>query len=1213
MMGCALITVAPLWAVDVRYEEMYPGSKITYPGSPVDTSYIVDPTVDYVYNNYCGDFSSNEIPADRFQVTALRHGVRKRREETNIGPLTLSARNYYYCQQEVSYNVKCANGLSYRGKLHWDWEKWSCNTINCSSVNLSWHDDDVSAYNPVTHVVTRRDTSKKCGGGYTIPMDVLSKLWSGRRVEFPSYKGGEKTLSRPLIFVAGHNSDYTAWGAIPKGETKATNAAFLRGEVIGYTQGSLPDVLSRYQGLSVSADSINRNGIYFFNAPYVWTDTAYKQPLPEWMDDDSQHSISFALYKYLENTLDRHFGTDWKTDSTLQVDMVAHSQGGLTIREMLRGLRANAAHYPVGAANAANHIRKVVTVNTPHFGSELGDAKEKIAAKYAPVSAFIGDIEAQSAREANGDTVYSEQVLMSADVKKDAGSFYNKGAYEIWKYVLEPLGISELNGSDGTVLSLLYGSTILGYAANLFGLTASSLMNADVKLRGANMGDYDLEIRLKAMDKILKTKTKRISAAGKYRRELWAEHLDGEHLGTHSSFVNALRKEGFPKKPDGSYIYLQPMYSSDVRPLRDFFFDQLSANSKKLCADNDENIEGNCLIVSKYLNAIAKAQEGVELKNISMDKWLGFFNDLAESWLKGSDILVSEGSQKFEDEYADEFGTGNFEAERAAGYLFPARTYKIYLSQVPDKAPFNMIPHGDITTPYGTYDNNDLDVHLKSIAFEGAPKKGLDLLCALDENLCPARDSGNFLKIPDVVSSASVPSPSGALVPVAQQTLDVSGDFDLSPVYLSRGYQGMGAIDESGKYRVAAMFVPDSGTYLWYRDAAGAAHSEWLTSAQSRWVVSLVRKGDSLKVSLSTYSGEHKEISVPVMLAYSARLTVFGDVGTSQVAAVLAGSGSATFPETQAPVPVPSGSVDNPGSVFVVHREARGEERNTSRPRFFVVNAGDSTIHGFKVAYYFTADSARGPQAVMDYPHYPMAVEHLGGDQWRFVIDLSADSLPSRSMHPGKDGYQIRLHLNDWTNWNPFRDSSENLNIGEVAINDRIVVFDTRGKVLWGNVPRTAASDSAEEQTIAVDLDYADAGKSEANTWKPEFTVKNTGTAPLKNFRVGYYIRKPEGKSFEMPVSDWYTPNGTPAFRAVSGGVYLLTFDFDAYILYPGESMTSGNVGVHLTDWSAFDKAALGMVIWDDAGKVIYGNPWDGKSYEAPLKAVTFNTKENSK
>ena len=94
---------------------------------------------------------------------------------------------------------------------------------------------------------------------------------------------------------------------------------------------------------------------------------------------------------------------------------------------MLPVLRANASHYPFGPADPANHIRKVVTVNTPHFGSELGDKKETISPKYAPVAAFIEDIKVRARGKLEGDTVYRSQVLMSANVKKGHRRLFNTG------------------------------------------------------------------------------------------------------------------------------------------------------------------------------------------------------------------------------------------------------------------------------------------------------------------------------------------------------------------------------------------------------------------------------------------------------------------------------------------------------------------------------------------------------------------------------------------------------------------------------------------------------------------------------------------------------------------------------------------------------------------------------------------------------------------
>ena len=63
------------------------------------------------------------------------------------------------------------------------------------------------------------------------------------------------------------------------------------------------------------------------------------------------------------------------------------------------------------------------------------------------------------------------------------------------------------------------------------------------------------------------------------------------------------------------------------------------------------------------------------------------------------------------------------------------RTYTISLSQMPNVDPFNFIPHGDVLD-YGSVDNSNYNLHLKMIKHEGAPRKGLDLYCALDDSKC---------------------------------------------------------------------------------------------------------------------------------------------------------------------------------------------------------------------------------------------------------------------------------------------------------------------------------------------------------------------------------------------------------------------------------------------------------------------------------------------
>ncbi|WP_458449631.1 hypothetical protein [Fibrobacter sp.] len=51
---------------------------------------------------------------------------------------------------------------------------------------------------------------------------------------------------------------------------------------------------------------------------------------------------------------------------------------------------------------------------------------------------------------------------------------------------------------------------------------------------------------------------------------------------------------------------------------------------------------------------------------------------------------------------------------------------------------------------------------------------------------------------------------------------------------------------------------------------------------------------------------------------------------------------------------------------------------------------------------------------------------------------------------------------------------------------------------------------------------------------------------------------------------------------------------FDEHILYPGQSVFSGNIGIHLRNWNEFDKSLLGLVVVDENGEILWGTPWNG-------------------
>jgi hypothetical protein len=64
--------------------------------------------------------------------------------------------------------------------------------------------------------------------------------------------------------------------------------------------------------------------------------------------------------------------------------------------------------------------------------------------------------------------------------------------------------------------------------------------------------------------------------------------------------------------------------------------------------------------------------------------------------------------------------------------------------------------------------------------------------------------------------------------------------------------------------------------------------------------------------------------------------------------------------------------------------------------------------------------------------------------------------------------------------------------------------------------------------------------------------------------------------------------------KNVAGDIWMLEMTFDKYILYPGQSVFSGNVGIHLTDWQEFDKKLQGLVVVDENDEILWGTPWNG-------------------
>lgn len=1145
-------------------------SSISSPGPKAGENLIADYDEDsYLLIDHCADIvddSGINFKKGAFSVKSLSEKLTKKVDHDGVD------RWHWMLFYEMEYTVTCGNNITYNGIFKWRVQLWSCQVGCDDNVDTKTYSLDVGSYDYSTNTFEPHRERAKKDGKNVVPIMNLLAAWNGREVAYPKYQGGVNKLAVPVLLVPGFQADYkNTWGVeIPNSDKNSTE--FQNGMVTAYLNGGLPDILARYQGLTISRDEINSNGIYFFNAP---VDKNGKQPSPEWVNGSASSSISFALYEKLQEKLTLHFGEAWKTDEHLKIDIVAHSQGGLVVREMLRGLNEHPENYPTGTANAANHIRKLVSVNTPHLGTPIADSREDLSAmpEYSSIATLLDDIENQHELEKNAEkmpAINRDKVLFEADldvpwerlIKEGAGAAWNR---EWWKNVL--IGFL---GSWETASVITMAGAFLGYETDV-----------SIKMRGNYLGDYETRTRKKTplMPADNDDKKFQIGALKNLRDIAFEMHQQGSHLGERSDFIKRLNF--YPLLPNGKPLPLQPMYSYDMRGLKNYYLGQIQEGASAFCT-GDEEVKDFCVDAVQILNEYLKHTENVEAENVAgIYELANFINTLSEQWLSKTDLLVPVESQKF-----------GYEESVSIPEFHKPRTYGIYLSQTPDVSPVNLVLHGNAIGEF-KQDVDALGVSIQSVNIPGASRMGLDLLCALDSFLCPEdMDEGYFLKIPTLVKNGVVVTPVEKAKPVSVQELAVSGDFSLKPLYLTPTFQGIGFSIDGGESLVAA-FDENLGTYVWYRNASGIEHLEILTNNRTRWQVGLKRNGNLLEVFANSYDGKEKKWQIPVSLPENVDVQIYGDAGASAVAAILGGSGTAADVATQERPQVTTPRIGSEKDVVVLHYEAGLAEKNTSRPRFVVAKGGESAVEGFKIAYYFTADPAREPVAEIDYPKYPIHVEHLGGDQWRFILDLSSETILPQSIHPDNNGYQIRLHYRDWSPWNHRHDYSADRNVGYPKLNDKIVVYDLEGNILWG-VPPALAENLTVDEKKSVSLDYTDAGSFEPNLWRPEFKLKNTGSISLQNFKIRAYIQSPDGKNFSQPTEDWFTPESSPKLSRLAGNVWQLEIAFDSHILYPGQSVSSGNIGVHLTDWSAFGKELLGLVVVDSNGEILWGTPWDG-------------------
>ncbi|PWJ68977.1 MULTISPECIES: triacylglycerol lipase [unclassified Fibrobacter] len=1094
---------------------------------------------------------------------------------------------HYFCVASVvriTYHVTCQNKLKYKGiyylfsdpykekdpvigdkeavdKKFKAWaHDWKERNLACLKEDGTF-DESCSEYNGRTY------------SGYDGKFDEkkLKEQWVKQKVAYPAWKNlgvPGKKLAKPVLFVHGLGDDYRSWGvassvdadelcekdAICSGmrpsicveklvpsfikETVCTeklkkklnnykeallrtNDEFQKGLVKKYSSGSAPDIIVRNQNIYITDDNINSDGIYFFQAPGKINDDKRWEEAPlDWNGVNDQTTQSGRLYKKLEEILDDFSSStsiNWRETPEVSVDIVAHSQGGLVVREMLRGLRAE--NVSKGSDNPANHIGRVITVDTPHFGAATAaeNSKSESIAGYFGLGKIVDDL--------NNPKKHG---LANVKVNLD---------YTNWL----------------TDLGLMAVDALLGWST----ATLVATSDYEVNMKGPYLGPYTVSLNVDPLGPgSFDVDIMDLDPLEDSREQAENTRRIGKHLERESDFLQNLNYgtngRSYPKKPNDENLEIVPLYSGSTKTVVSAALESIADNLKISCPElDDEDSKVACVSLESYLESKSNDFKDSLYGTINIDdvnlnqNLLSILNSLMDDWLANSDLIVESESQRYE---SDEFG--------------------ITSSTIPElKEPRKFELH-DALAPWETVAH--LDLKMGNMA--ASARQGLDIACALhvycDELL---------------VQKAGV-----KLVYLEDGTVGLTGDFDLSPLYLVTGKQGSRASD--GINYLEAIYEPGVGSYVNYTDADGVLRQDVVLPSSIATNPRLLRNGSIITASFDNQSGKtfSKDYAMPNMSSQTT-FSIIAEEGTLLPKVVV---GTATASDLSSQIaPVSPTAWKKNRDVFVMHREARGDnESNTSRPRILIANSTDKDVAGFKVAYYFTADPARNPVVEVDYPKTTAVLENLGGDQWRFMLDVTDSVLKAKSVFPSLDGWQIRLYYNDWTDFDHFDDWSANYNIGIPQNNKKIVVYDVEERILWGQEPPIYKS--VDDGVIASPkgvLSWSDAASWEDNAFKPQVSVKNTGSVALKNYHAKLWFRVPNGKSLYVPVDDWYTPVSKPSLHSIGENVWELDMYFDRYILYPNESVVEGNIGLHLTDWSTFDKLVCGIALFDSEDDVIFG------------------------
>jgi hypothetical protein len=272
------------------------------------------------------------------------------------------------------------------------------------------------------------------------------------------------------------------------------------------------------------------------------------------------------------------------------------------------------------------------------------------------------------------------------------------------------------------------------------------------------------------------------------------------------------------------------------------------------------------------------------------------------------------------------------------------------------------------------------------------------------------------------------------------------------------------------------------------------------------------------------------------------------------------------------------------------------------RPRIRLRNAGNATIYGPKVRYYFRGEDPSQVQASKFYPQDGTLVvrqegNNLGYAEWSFP---ETTALPSGQLLFWGEGPHFGLHNTNYVPW-VTKDDPSFAEGGSNSFVDapRIVVLDADNKVLSGSCFENEEGliSVPVVQVLARDSRFGDNQASQLY-----IKLENIGQVPIRDYEVRYSFYVPGSI---VPVLDIYDMQGLSASLKALGSGRWQAIIKGAASLGPGISWANpAQFALHLPNWqsgwnagddpsykgiSAEWAVAKGIEVFDASGNRIYG------------------------